>query len=455
MAQAAETLTPVSLELGGKDPMIVLADADLERAANAAVSYGLNNSGQVCISVERDLRRGRQSTTSSSSALTEKVEGLRQGPPGRAGHRRRRRDHLPAAARPDRRPRQRRGREAAPGCVTGGKRGEGPGRFYEPTVLAGRRPLDALHDRGDLRPDAAGDAGRRRRGGGRGSPTTAPTASRRRSGRATRRGEELARRIEAGVACVNDAQVNYAALELPMGGWKESGLGSRHGPDGIRKYTQAAVAADHARRRARPRRAQLPLQRARSPGRSARRSPRSRTSELFDDAQRATLRALCDTFIPSLEPPEGDEANRGFWARAASRHGGPRGGRDRAAAGRARRRSRSRASAALLDSLAENGMAAGAPAGGARADRQRLLRGRARRRWPGSRPCAASAGRSSTRSPTSGPGRNPNWDAIGYPGPQAPPPADASGRSASAAPSAPRRRSRPTSASSAPAPAAA
>ena len=53
MARAAETLTPVSLELGGKDPMIVLADADLERAANAAVSYGLNNSGQVCISVER------------------------------------------------------------------------------------------------------------------------------------------------------------------------------------------------------------------------------------------------------------------------------------------------------------------------------------------------------------------------------------------------------------------
>ena len=53
MAQAAETLTPVCLELGGKDPMIVLADADIERAANAAVSYGLNNSGQVCISVER------------------------------------------------------------------------------------------------------------------------------------------------------------------------------------------------------------------------------------------------------------------------------------------------------------------------------------------------------------------------------------------------------------------
>jgi hypothetical protein len=37
---------------------------------------------------------------------------------------------------------------------------------------------------------------------------------------------------------VNDAQINYVALELPMGGWKDSGLGSRHGADGIRKYTK-------------------------------------------------------------------------------------------------------------------------------------------------------------------------------------------------------------------------
>ena len=50
------------------------------------------------------------------------------------------------------------------------------------------------------------------------------------------RGEAVARRIEAGVVCVNDAQVNYHALELPMGGWKASGLGTRHGAAGIRKY---------------------------------------------------------------------------------------------------------------------------------------------------------------------------------------------------------------------------
>ena len=48
--------------------------------------------------------------------------------------------------------------------------------------------------------------------------------------------EAIARRIESGVVCVNDVQINYTALELPMGGWKSSGLGSRHGANGIRKY---------------------------------------------------------------------------------------------------------------------------------------------------------------------------------------------------------------------------
>ena len=52
-ARAAERLIPVSLEMGGKDPMIVCADADLDRAANAAATMGLMNSGQICLSVER------------------------------------------------------------------------------------------------------------------------------------------------------------------------------------------------------------------------------------------------------------------------------------------------------------------------------------------------------------------------------------------------------------------
>src|SRR5438067_10137203 len=53
MERASKTLTPVGLELGGKDPMIVLSDADLERAANSAVFYGMQNGGQTCISIER------------------------------------------------------------------------------------------------------------------------------------------------------------------------------------------------------------------------------------------------------------------------------------------------------------------------------------------------------------------------------------------------------------------
>jgi acyl-CoA reductase-like NAD-dependent aldehyde dehydrogenase len=60
--------------------------------------------------------------------------------------------------------------------------------------------------------------------------------------RDTARGEALARRIEAGATTVNDAMINYAALELPMGGAKASGLGSRHGAGGIRKYcSQQAI----------------------------------------------------------------------------------------------------------------------------------------------------------------------------------------------------------------------
>jgi acyl-CoA reductase-like NAD-dependent aldehyde dehydrogenase len=53
-----------------------------------------------------------------------------------------------------------------------------------------------------------------------------------------KRGEAIASRIEAGAVCINDAQLNYLVLELPMGGWKESGLGVRHGAGGIRKYTR-------------------------------------------------------------------------------------------------------------------------------------------------------------------------------------------------------------------------
>src|SRR4051795_11958022 len=84
MQKAAETLTPVSLELGGKDPMVVLADADVERAANAAVHYSMQNAGQTCISVERVYVEA-PIYDEFVDKVAQKVRGLRQGVPGPAG----------------------------------------------------------------------------------------------------------------------------------------------------------------------------------------------------------------------------------------------------------------------------------------------------------------------------------------------------------------------------------
>src|SRR5215470_9496213 len=76
--RAAKRLVPVSLELGGKDPMIVLRDADIERAANAAVWGAFTNSGQVCISVERVYVEDAVADE-FTRRVVEKTSGLRQG----------------------------------------------------------------------------------------------------------------------------------------------------------------------------------------------------------------------------------------------------------------------------------------------------------------------------------------------------------------------------------------
>ena len=79
MRRAADRLIPVSLELGGKDPLIVLKDADLERAANACVWGSLMNSGQVCTSIERIYVEEPVYQTFVDKVV-QKVRSLRQGP---------------------------------------------------------------------------------------------------------------------------------------------------------------------------------------------------------------------------------------------------------------------------------------------------------------------------------------------------------------------------------------
>jgi acyl-CoA reductase-like NAD-dependent aldehyde dehydrogenase len=236
MAQAAQTLTPVSLELGGKDPMIVLADADLERAANLAVYYSMLNGGQTCISVERvyvedavyDDFVGR---------VVQKVGAIRQGESTGAGsvevgamtttaQLRIVEQHVADAIAKGAR------------ALTGAKRRDGAGMFYEPTVL-----VDVDHTMQAMTEETFGPTLPIMRVGDAEEALRLANDSPYGLGasiftRDADRGVELARRVQAGAVCVNDALLNYLAVELPMGGWKASGLGSRHGAPGIRKYTK-------------------------------------------------------------------------------------------------------------------------------------------------------------------------------------------------------------------------
>ncbi len=79
MAKAAETLTPLSLELGGNDPMLVCEDADVERAAAGALWAGMQNAGQSCGGVER-IYVHEKVYEPFLAALKTRVEGLRVGP---------------------------------------------------------------------------------------------------------------------------------------------------------------------------------------------------------------------------------------------------------------------------------------------------------------------------------------------------------------------------------------
>jgi acyl-CoA reductase-like NAD-dependent aldehyde dehydrogenase len=236
MKAAAEALVPCYLELGGKDPMIVCADANLERAANAAAFYSMNNAGQVCISVERCYVEEPIYDEFVAKVL-ENVRGLRQGVPTGVGtvdvgavifppQLDIVEDHVKDAV------------DKGAKILTGGHSVSGPGRFFEPTVL-----VDVDHSMKCMTDETFGptlpimkiadseEGVRLANDSNYGLQASVWTKD-------TNKGEALARRIEAGVVCVNDAQINYTALNLPMGGWKTSGLGTRHGAAGIRKYTK-------------------------------------------------------------------------------------------------------------------------------------------------------------------------------------------------------------------------
>ena len=238
---AARRLIPTSLELGGKDPMIVLSDADLERAANFATYYSMQNAGQTCISIERAYVE-EPVYDEFVAKVSEKVRALRVGAPHGPGsvevgaitfapQLQTIEDHVSDAV-----------EKGAHVLVGGHAASSGGGRFYEPTVL-----VDVDHTMKIMTEETFGptlpimkvsdseEAVRLANDSPYGLGSSVFT-------RDTARGEQIARRLETGAANVNDAMINYTVLELPMGGAKASGLGSRHGAGGIRKYcSQQAI----------------------------------------------------------------------------------------------------------------------------------------------------------------------------------------------------------------------
>jgi acyl-CoA reductase-like NAD-dependent aldehyde dehydrogenase len=232
MAKAAETLTPVILELGGKDPMVVLDDADVGRAAKGAVWGAFSNSGQTCIAVERLYATPRVYDELVERVVAE-TRAIRQGrstdkattdigsmtfPPQLETVER----HLADAI------------EKGAKVLTGGhRRTDLGGLFFEPTVL-----VDVDHSMAIMREETFGpvlpivkaaseaEALRLANDSPYGLSASVWTAS-------DNRGRHAAGALEAGNVCVNDCLINYGIPGLPFGGVKDSGLGRAHGSEGL------------------------------------------------------------------------------------------------------------------------------------------------------------------------------------------------------------------------------
>ncbi len=228
---AAERLLPVSLELGGSDPCVVLADADLEQAVSGALWARFTNGGQTCVAAKRAIVEA-PIYDRFVERLVERVQGLRIGPglaPGTEVGPMIRESQLAELER-------QLAETVARGARvrTGGHRlpAVGP-TFFQPTVVTEVPPDSPLWREevfGPVLPVLpaadAEDAIRIANDSAYGLSASIWTGDR-------SRGERLARRIVAGAVLVNDATYHVGVAEAPHGGEKASGLGRTHGEQGL------------------------------------------------------------------------------------------------------------------------------------------------------------------------------------------------------------------------------
>lgn len=245
MERASRRLTPVLLELGGNDPMIVLGDADLDRAARAAAWGGCLMTGQVCMSVERVYVEG-----SVAAEFTRKLEAelrtLRHGPAVA---------QTDADLGPFIGPRQIEiverhladARAKGARVLVGGARTESAaGAYFPPTLV-----VDVDHRMDIMRAETFGpvipvqvvrdadEAVALANDCEHGLSASVWT-------RDLPRGLAVAERIESGSVCINECVLVAAVSALPFGGLKQSGVGTRHGgAEGLRQFcVRQAIFAD-------------------------------------------------------------------------------------------------------------------------------------------------------------------------------------------------------------------
>ncbi|WP_255193358.1 succinic semialdehyde dehydrogenase [Natronobeatus ordinarius] len=240
--RAGRNLIGCSLELGGKNPMIVLADADLEAAARGAVQGAFTNAGQLCLAPERiyveesryeDFLDAFVGTTRRLSMGLEFEYGPDVGSLIDGAQLERVESHVAEAV------------ESGASVLSGGRHRPDVGPYcYEPTILTdvdpGSRvaceetfgPVVSVTPVADIESaiEAANDSPY-------GLNASVWTADR-------ERGVQVAREIDCGTVCVNDAYTaGWAAVDAPMGGVGDSGLGRRHGPEGLRRYLEPRTIA--------------------------------------------------------------------------------------------------------------------------------------------------------------------------------------------------------------------